>query len=121
MNLANLREHLVNQLLLVEIAAEMAIELAPHLKDAQLDAMTNGDDYIPILPNFEIYRTRLSHGREPTQVTTDVIGIKSEPRDAKLLGEFFTRMASETNNDHRNGILFLKACPTSLDPKCMNR
>ncbi len=116
-NLANLREHLVNQLLLVEIAAETAIELAPHLKDAQLDAMTNGDDYIPILPNFEIYRTRLSHGREPTQVTTDVIGVKCEPRDAKLLGEFFTRMASKTNNDHRDGTFIPKGAPHLLGPK----
>jgi len=116
-NLANFREDLVNQLMLTDIAAETAIELAPHLKDAQLDAMTNGDDYIPILPNFEVYRTKLSHGRAPTQVTTDVIGIKCEPRDAKLLGEFLTRMASETNNDDRDGIFIPKGAAYLLGPK----
>ncbi len=116
-NLANFREHLVNQLMLTDIEATTAIELAPHLKDAQLDAMTNGDDYIPILPNFEVYRTRLSHGRTPTQVSTDVIGIKCEPRDAKLLGEFFARMASETNNDNRDGIYIPKGAAYLLGPK----
>jgi len=56
-NLANFCGQLGNQLMLTDIAAETAIELALHLKDAQLDTMTNGNDYIPILPNFEIYKT----------------------------------------------------------------
>jgi len=116
-NLANFREHLVNQLLLIEITAETAIALAPHLKDAQLDAMSNGDDYVPILPNFEIYRTRLTHGRAPSEVSTDVIGIKCEPRDAKLLSEFFTRMAAETNNDHRDGMFIPKGAAYLLGPQ----
>jgi len=116
-NLANFREHLVNQLLLIDIAAETAIDLAPHLKDAQLNAMTNGDDYVPILPNFEIYRMRLSHGRAPSQVSTDVIGIKCEPRDAKLLGEFFMRMAAETNNNHRDGMFIPKGAAYLLGPQ----
>jgi len=102
-HLSNLRETLVNQLLLIDIEADLAVELAPHLKDAQLEAMSNGDDYVPILPNFEVYRTRLTHGRAPSQVITDVIGVKGTPRDAKLLSEFFTRMASATSNDIRNG------------------
>jgi len=37
-----------------------------------------------------------------------VIGIKCEPRDAKLLGEFLTRMASATSTDHCNGIFLPK-------------
>jgi len=89
-HLANFRDYLVNQLMLVEIDATTAVELAPHLKQAQLDTMSNGDKYIPILPDFEIYRTRLTHGREPSQVSTDVLGVKATPKDAKLLGEFFT-------------------------------
>jgi len=55
-HLSNFRTHLVNQLMLVEIDAETVIELAPHMKQNQLDAMSNGDDFIPILPEFEIYR-----------------------------------------------------------------
>jgi len=78
--------------------------------------MTNGDEYIPILPNFEVYRTRLSHGREPAQVSTDVIGIKCEPRDAKLLGEFLATMASETSSHPRDGIYLPRGSAYLLGP-----
>ncbi len=63
-------------MMLIDINANMAIDLAPHLKTAQLDAMTNGNEYTPILPHFEIYKTRISHGRAPSQVQSDVLGIK---------------------------------------------
>jgi len=79
--------------------------------------MTNGDEYVPILPNFEIYKTKLSHGREPNQVTTEVLGVKGAPRDAELLGEFFTRMASDTCNDHRDGIFIPKGAVHQLGPQ----
>ncbi len=116
-NLANFRADLINQLLLIDIDAESAVELAPYLKDAQLDAMSNGDEYVPILPNFEVYKTRLSHGREPSQVSTEVIGVKCAPRDDKLLGEFFTRMATTTSNDQRNGIFIPKGAAYLLGPQ----
>ncbi len=107
-HLTNFRNHLATQLMMVELDADTAVTLAPHLKTAQLDAMSNGDDFIPILPNFEVYRTRITHGREPSQVTTDVIGVKGAPKDAKLLGEFFTRLAAETCNDPRDGVYLPK-------------
>jgi len=116
-HLKNFRDDLINQLLLIDIDAETAVELAPYLKDAQLDAMSNGDEYVPILPNFEVYKTRLSHGREPSQVSTEVIGIKCAPRDDKLLGEFFTRMASVNSTDHRNGIFLPKGAAYLLGPQ----
>jgi len=116
-HLTNFRDYLANQLMLVEIEADTAIELAPHLKQAQIDAMSNGDDFIPILPAFEIYRTHLSHGRAPTQVKTDVLGVKCASRDAKLLGEFFTRMAAATNNDHRDGVFVPKGAVHLLGPQ----
>jgi len=84
---------------MIDIDAEAAVMLAPHLKQVQLKAMTNGDDFIPILPSFEVYCTRISHDRDPSKVTTDVIGVKGSPKDAKLLNEFFTRMAAEGGND----------------------
>ncbi len=102
-HLSNFRTHLENQLMLVEIDADTAIELAPHLKQERLDAMSNGDDFIPVLPEFEVYRTRLSHGREPSQVATDVLGVKCAPKDAKLLGEFLTRLAAANSNEQRDG------------------
>jgi len=107
-HLTNFRNELVTQLSMVDIDAETAITLAPHLKQAQLEAMLNGDDYVPILPIFKVYRTKITHGREPSQVSTEVIGVKGAPRDAKLLGEFFTRMAEETSNDHRDGMFLPK-------------
>jgi len=54
-HLANFRDHLVNQLMLIDIDAATAIKLAPYLKTAQLDAMSNGNKFVTILPEFEIY------------------------------------------------------------------
>jgi len=116
-HLANYRDYLVNQLMTVEIDATTAIELAPHLKQAQIEAMSDGDEYVPILPDFAIYRTRLSHGREPLQVTTEVLGVKCAPRDSKLLGEFFARMASDTSNDQRDGVFVPKGAIHLLGPQ----
>jgi len=116
LHLENFREHLINQLLLIDIDAATAGELAPYLKAAQLEAMSNGDEFANILPNFELYRTRLSHGREPNQVATDVIGVKCEPRDAKLLNEFFMRLASETSQDQRDGTFLPKGSSYLLGP-----
>jgi len=110
-HLANFCDHLVNQLMLIDIDAATAIDLALHLKNAQLDAMSNGDDFVTILLEFEIYWMHLSHGREPAQVKMDVLGVKCAPRDAKLLNEFFTRMASETSHVQRDGIFLPKSCP----------
>jgi len=49
-HLTNFQDHLANQLLLIDIDAETAVDLAPHLKEAQLEAMSNGDEYATILP-----------------------------------------------------------------------
>jgi len=121
LHLQNFRDHLVNQLMLINITANKAIELAPYLKEAQIEVMSNGDDYVPILPNFEIYRTRLSHGRAPTQVATDVIGIKCEARDAQLLSKFFTQLASETSGDTQDGTFIPKGASTLLGPQTYER
>ena len=43
-HLAHFRDHLTSLLMLVDIDADTAVNLAPHLKSEQLDAMTNGDD-----------------------------------------------------------------------------
>jgi len=107
-HLTNFCTHIINQLMLVDINAETAIDLAPHLKQEQLDAMSNGDDFIPILPEFKTYRMHISHGHEPSQVSTKVIGIKCTPKHAKLLREFVTRMAAITSNDQHDGIFHPK-------------
>jgi len=115
-NLPNLRDHLTNQLMLIEVDAATAVSLAPYLKQTQLEAMSNGDDFVPILPNFELYRTRISHDRDPNKITTDAIGIKSEPKDAKLLTEFFTWYAAATSNNTRDGVFLPKGAVNLLGP-----
>jgi len=77
--------------------------------------MSNGDEFVTILPEFEIYRTHLSHGREPMQVKTDVLGVKCAPCDAKLLTEFFARMGTETSSD-RDGVFLPKGAVHLLGP-----
>jgi len=115
-HLTNFRDHLANQLLLIDINAETAVDLAPHLKEAQLEAMSNSDEYAMILPEFEIYCTHLTHGREPSQVTTDVHGIKCAPHNVKLLNEFLTRMAAATNNQW-DGMFVPKGAVPLLGPQ----
>jgi len=56
----------------------------------------------------KIYRMRITHGQEPTQVLTNVLSVKSALQDAKLLGEFFTCLALDTSNDHCDGIFLPK-------------
>jgi len=114
-HLANFRDHLVNQLMLVEIDVDTVVALAPHLKEAQLEAMSNGDDY-DTLPEFEVYRTHLTHGRAPSQVKTDVIGVKCAHRDAKLLNEFLMRMATTITNQ-RDGVFVPKGAVHMLGPQ----
>jgi len=116
-HLANFRNHLVNQLMLVEINATTTIKLMPHLKQMQLDAMMNGDNFVPILPGFEIYHKRLSHSHDKSKVSTDVLGVKSAPKDAKILGKFFTCMASATNNDQCDGVFLPKGAAYLLGPQ----
>jgi len=96
-HLMNLHDHLANQLLLIEIDADTVISLAPHLKQEQLNVMSNGDKFA-LVPNFELYCTRISQGHDPNKVTTNVISIKCALLE--LLGEFFMRFATENSHDH---------------------
>jgi len=58
-------------------------------------------------------------GHKPLQVLTDVLGIKCAPKDAKLLGEFLTCMASATSNDQHDGITSSNMQHTSWACKLM--
>jgi len=46
----------------------------------------------------------------------DVIGVKATPKDAKLLTEFFTKMAADSSNDHRNGVFLPKGAVHLIGP-----
>jgi len=59
-NLTNLTffcNHLAIQLMLIKVKDDTAITLATHLQQTQLDAMTNSNDFVLILPCFELYKT----------------------------------------------------------------
>jgi len=115
-HLANFHEFLINQLMLIDIDVETAIELVPYLKMEQLEAMSNGDDFVPILPPFELYKMWLSHGCDTLQICTDVISVKGAPKDARLLRKFFTHLASKVTNDSRDGVFLPKGAVNLLGP-----
>jgi len=50
-------------------------------------------------------------------VSTEVLGVKCAAVDAKLLNKFFTRLASETNNDQRDGVFIPKGAAYLLGPQ----
>jgi len=60
-HLTNFQDQLETLLMMINLNAKTTVTLAPYLKTAQLEAMTNGDDFIPILPNFKIYKMHISH------------------------------------------------------------
>jgi len=62
----------------------------------------------PSFPTLKFTRTRISHGQAPSQVQLDVLGIKCDSHDAKLLSKFFTRLASETNHNHHDSLFLPK-------------
>jgi len=70
--------------------------------------MTSSNEFLPVLPPFEIYWMRLSHGLDPTKTTTNVLGVKGVLKDAKLLGKFFTQLAAKTSNNHHDGTFLPK-------------
>ncbi len=88
----------------VVIDADLAVELDPDLKDARLKAKANGDFFNPELPPFEIYKTKLTQKRDKDKVETNVLGIKSTPKKAKLLQEFFSQLASPTYYEKQIGV-----------------
>ncbi len=109
--LAKLHPHLTSRthlkpLLLAELSditidPELACELDPSQKTAQLEAMANGDMFIPSVPPFEIYKTHISYGRDKTRVKTDIIGIKCSIDKARLLKEFFNQLSNPLELDPR--------------------
>jgi len=103
--------------MLINIVAANAIALAPYLKAKQLEATSSSNEFVTILLSFEVYCTQLSHGHTPSQVTTDVIGIKCKLRDAKLLSKFFMLLASETSSYHCDGMFVPTGVASLLGPQ----
>jgi len=82
----------------------LQVELDPSLKDKQVEAMSNGDIFLPSPPPFEIYPTEISHGRDKEKVESYVFGIKCATHHARLLKEFFTQFSNPMEMDARFGV-----------------
>jgi len=100
---ANLKELLYIALEDVHLDPSLATELDPTLKPAQTAATTNGDVFVPSPPPFELYKTKITHGRDKEKVSTDIIGIKCAADKGRLLKEFFTQLASPEQYEKQIG------------------
>jgi len=103
-NRTTLKELLHEALSDICIDPELAIELDPTLKAKQVEAMSNGDTFIPEIPKFEIYNTKITLGRDNNKVETFVFGIKCAIEQARLLKEFFTQLGNPMETDTRMGV-----------------
>jgi len=103
-NRTTLKELLLEELSDICLDPDLAVELDPSLKAQQVDAMSNGDVFIPPPPPFEIYPTEISHGRDKEKVETFVFGIKCATKHARLLKEFFTQFSNPMEMDARFGV-----------------
>ncbi len=103
-NRTSLKEMLREELSDICIDPDLAIELDPSLKAQQVEAMSNGDVFIPPIPPFEIFNTQISHGRDNAKVETFVFGIKCAVEHGRLLKEFFTQLGNPMEMDTRFGV-----------------
>jgi len=100
----NLKPIMIEELSEIIIDPTLACELDPSQKQLNTDAMSNGDLFIPVLPEFELFKTTISHGRDTARVKTDVIGIKCAVDKARLLKEFFAQLCNPMEMDTRIGV-----------------
>jgi len=80
---------LCNELTDITLDPALAMELDLSLQQQLVDAMSNGDLFIPELPLFELYQTKISFGCNKAKVEMDVIGIECAVGKGQLLKEFF--------------------------------
>jgi len=88
----------------IYIDPKLATDLDPTLTDKHTEAMSNGDVFVPEVPPFEVYKTRITHGRDQTKIFTHVIGIKCAAPQAKLLKEFYSQLASPEGYEKQIGV-----------------
>ncbi len=87
----------------VHLDPSLAVELDPTLKTLQTEAKSNGDMFIPTPPPFELFNTKITHGRDKDKVSSDIIGVKCAVDKMRLLKEFFSQLASPTNYEKQIG------------------
>jgi len=103
-NRTTLKELLCEELSDICLNPDLAVELDPMMKAKQIEAMSNGNIFIPEPPQFELYNTKISHSRDKDKVETFVFGIKCAVEHTRLLKEFFTQLSNPMEMDTRLGI-----------------
>ncbi len=104
MNRTELKQLLQTTFEDVILDPDLTVELDPSLKEKQTEAMLNGDMFNPEVPPFEVFKTKIIHGRDKEKVSTNVIGIKCATAQARLLREFFSQMASPVSYEKQIGL-----------------
>ncbi len=102
-NRTHLKPLLLSMLEDVVLDPTLACELDPSIKTQHTEAMSNGDFLSVAPPEFEIYKTRITCGRDKDKIATDVLGIKCAQDKGRLLKEFFNQSSVSSDIDTRLG------------------
>jgi len=116
-NRTHLKPTLIEELNTIVIDPALACELDPTQKPLLEAAKANGDMFIPELPPFELFKTRISYGRDQSRVKTDVIGIKCTIEKSRLLKEFFSQLGTPMDFDTRLGVFIPTGAVHMLGPE----
>jgi len=109
-NCTSLKILLQEELSNVTINPSLVVELNPSLETQQVDAMSNGDIFIPAPPLFKIFKTPISCRCNKEKVEADIFGIKCAIKHACLLKEFFTQLGTPMDLETCLGVFV----PTSM-------
>jgi len=103
-NRTTLQELLREELSDVYLDPDLAVKLDPSMKTKQIEAMSNGDIFIPEPPPFEIFNTQVTHGWDKEKIEAYVFGIKCAIKHARIIKEFFTQLGNLMEMDTRIGV-----------------
>jgi len=103
-NCTTLKELLANELQNLNLNPDLVVKLDPTLKPKQVEAMSNGDIFIPEPPPFEVFSTCIHYGRDKDKVETFMFGIKCAVEHARLLKEYCTQFSNPMELDTRFSI-----------------
>jgi len=102
-NRTHLKRLLLSILEDVIIDPTLACKLDPTIKPQQTEATSNSD-FLSIAPlDFEIYKTRITCGRNKDKIATNVLGVKCTQDKGRLLKEFFNQSSVSSDLDTRLG------------------
>jgi len=116
-NKTNLKELLNVAFEDVHLNLKLVAELDPSLKSLQNAATSNSNVFVTPPPPFELYKTKITHGRDKEKVLMDIIGIKCAVDKAFLLKEFFSQLASPASYEKQIGFFIPTGAAHTLGPQ----